>query len=122
VTRQVQWRGYAVAGLAGALLHWGGESLGLIGNPQMAVIPAAILAGLELRKWVRPASWLVPAMQMVCLALLGDPMSLHWMAVVTLWMLADALTPDRAGILCGIRKSYARVNCALAGFRLSPSR
>lgn len=105
-----------------ALLHWTLESTALLGTPALGVALAAALFIIELRKWIGTPTTVLPALQMVALQLLVDPMSTGWMAVVLLWMLADLLLPDRAIILSGIQRVGRRVNCALAGFRLSPSR
>lgn len=104
-----------------ALLHWSLESTALLGTPIIAILLVAVLFTIELRKWTGPASPILPAIQMVALQLLADPMSVSWMAVVLLWMLADLLLPERATILSGIQRLGDRVNCVLAGFGLSRS-
>jgi hypothetical protein len=89
-------RPIASAALGGALAHWVLESLGLL-TPTAAVVGVPLLialltgAGLcEIAKWRWPRSAAL-TIQMICLSLAGGAMDPSWMAVVTLWMVADTM-------------------------------
>ncbi len=90
----------AVIGAAAAVLHWSLASIGAQGSALVAITLLSAVLGLELRKWtVSQPSRLLAPVQMVCLQLAGDPMNLAWMFAVLLWMMADALLPERPTVL-----------------------
>ena len=90
----------ALIGAAAAVLHWGLASVDAQGSALAAVALLLSVLALELRKWTlsHPSRLLAP-LQMVCLQLVGDPMSGGWMLAVLLWMIADALMPERSIVL-----------------------
>ena len=99
-----------------ALLHWSLESTHLLGTSGIGAALVAAILFIELRKWTGPGSAFLPALQMIALQLLVDPMSVGWMAVVLLWMLADLLWPGRATILSAIQSFGRRPIVPLQAF------
>jgi hypothetical protein len=92
--------------IGAAIIQWAMESAALLDLPPAQLALLAAVSAIELAKWRRPSTHIAPALQMVGLQLLW-PTSLPWMAIVTLWMLADALLPERQALLAAVRRPAA---------------
>jgi predicted metal-binding membrane protein len=85
-----------MAAFAGGLAHWILESTGVLSissaveNDVLRVALLLAIALAELAKWQRRSITAI-SVQMICLQFLGGAMDLGWMAVITLWMLADEM-------------------------------